>query len=165
MKVVAWNCRGLGNQPAVQGLLDMQKAEDPDILFLSETKLDRNRMQRFKGMLNMQNLEVRDCVGKSGGLALFWKKEVKVQVKPGASRDHIDAEITGEDGFLWRLTGIYGEPKVGRREKTWKLMRTLHGHSGLPWLCCGDFNEILFAEKKQGGSRGHKQVWADFKVP
>ena len=30
------NCRGLGNQPAVHGLLDLQKAEEPDILFLSK---------------------------------------------------------------------------------------------------------------------------------
>ncbi|XP_021315303.1 uncharacterized protein LOC110434863 [Sorghum bicolor] len=40
MKIVAWNCRGLGNRPAVQGLLDLQKSEKADILFLSETKLD-----------------------------------------------------------------------------------------------------------------------------
>ena len=39
MKAVGCNGRGIGNQPAVQGLLDLQRREDPDILFLSETKL------------------------------------------------------------------------------------------------------------------------------
>ena len=40
MKLVAWNCPGLGNGPIICGLLNLQK-EDPDVLFLSETKMDR----------------------------------------------------------------------------------------------------------------------------
>lgn len=156
MKVVAFNCRGFGNQPAVEGLLELQKVEDPDILFLSETKLDRERMKRIKVLLGMPNMEVKDCEGQSGGLALLWKKDVNVRVNPGMSRYHIDADVTGEDGFVWRLTSIYGEPKHGEKEKTWKLLRILHGRSSLPWMCFGDFNEILFASEKQGGpDRSH----------
>jgi hypothetical protein len=41
------------------------------------------------------------------------------------SKYHIDTEITEPDGFVWRFTGIYGEPKTEDREKTWKLLRTL----------------------------------------
>jgi exonuclease III len=48
MRIVAFNSRGLGNGPAVKGLLDIQKKEDPDILFLSETKLDGKRMEGFQ---------------------------------------------------------------------------------------------------------------------
>ena len=148
MKAIAANCRGLGNQPAEDSLLELQKAEVPDILFLSETKLDKKGMQKFKVLLNMPHMEVVDCVGRSGGLALFWKKDVKLVVHPGASRFHIDADVTEDDGFVWRLTGIYGEPKSGGKENTWKLMRILHGRSNLPWMCFGDFNEVLFASEK-----------------
>lgn len=45
MKICAWNSRGLGNGPAVRGLLDFQKREDPDVLFLLETKLDKRRLE------------------------------------------------------------------------------------------------------------------------
>jgi hypothetical protein len=77
MKAVSQNYQGLGNQPAVRGLLDLQKAEDP---FLSETKLSEKEMERFRWMLNMPNMIVVDCVGRSGGLALFSQKCVEGKV-------------------------------------------------------------------------------------
>jgi exonuclease III len=63
MRITTWNCRGLGNGPAVRGLLDLQKQEDPDILFLSETKLDGRKMETLKWQLGMNNLVTRDCEG------------------------------------------------------------------------------------------------------
>jgi hypothetical protein len=71
MRLIAWNYRGLGNGPAVRGLLDVQKKEDPNVLFLSETKHDRQWMEGLRWRLNMSNMVVKDSVGASGGLALF----------------------------------------------------------------------------------------------
>ena len=43
-----------------------------------------------------------------------------------------------------------------KKVETWRLMRTLNHQSSLPWICPGDFNEILFNHEKQGGiPRGH----------
>jgi exonuclease III len=71
MKIVAWNCPGLGNDPAAKGLLALQKEVDPNILFLSETKINGRRMKPFRWKLGLTNLVVKDCEGRSGGLALF----------------------------------------------------------------------------------------------
>ena len=67
------------------------------------------------------------------------------------SRYHIDAVIKEEDGREWRFTGIYGDPKVEERDKTWKLLRILKNKYKKPWLCAGDFNEIMFGYEKEGG--------------
>ncbi|KAE8800591.1 Retrotransposon protein [Hordeum vulgare] len=54
-----------------QILLDIQKKEDPDMLFSSETKLDARRIEWWKWKLGMTGLVVKDCEGKGGGLAMF----------------------------------------------------------------------------------------------
>ena len=41
MKILAWNCKGLRNQLAVQELFDIVQAQDPSIVFLSEMWSDR----------------------------------------------------------------------------------------------------------------------------
>jgi exonuclease III len=121
MRLVAWNRRGLGNGPTVQGLLDVQKKEDPDVLFLSETKHGKRWMEGFRWKLNMTNMVVKDSVGAKGGLALFWKKEVDLRVL-SCSRYHIDTLIKEEDGGVWRFTSMYGESRSEEKEKTWKLL-------------------------------------------
>jgi hypothetical protein len=87
-----------------------------------------------------------------------------VQQIGAPSRYHIDTEITEEDAFTWRFTGIYGEPKVEERAKTWRLLRTLKHQNDKPWLCVGDFNEILFAWEKEGGVPKPQAQMDNFKM-
>lgn len=163
MRITTWNCRGLGNGPAVRGLLDLQKRVDPDILFLSETKLDERRTQWLKYLLGMSNMVVKDCKGKSGGLALLWKRHVHVELR-NYSRYHIDVKIVEQDGFTRRFTGIYGEPATDKRDKTWDLLRILDQQIKLPWLCAGDFNEVLYCHEKKGGSARATRQMETFKI-
>jgi endonuclease/exonuclease/phosphatase family metal-dependent hydrolase len=50
----------------------------------------------------------------------------------------------------WRFTGFYGQLNRQRREETWHLLWFLHSTSTLPWLCAGDFNEVLTEEEHFG---------------
>ncbi|XP_020177948.1 uncharacterized protein [Aegilops tauschii subsp. strangulata] len=128
----------------------MQKKEDPDILFLFETRMNKNKVEKLRYILNMPNLVFKAYEGKSEGLALLWKRDVNLALR-WMGRMHIDATITEADGFKWRLTGIYGQAKTELKEETWKLLRTLHLQEKMPWVCMGDFNEILYNFEKQGG--------------
>jgi hypothetical protein len=152
MKIIAWNCRGLGNSPAVSGLLKCQKFEEADILFLSKTKLDERRMVTIHVQLGMANMEVVDCEGKGGGLAVLWRRGVDL-VCHSKSKYHIDMEVREIGGGWWRFTGIYGEARTNLKHKTWEVMEDLRLQQslGIPWLCVGDFNEILFHHEKEGG--------------
>lgn len=89
--------------------------------------------------------------GHSGGLALLWKPETMVAIQ-GFSRWHIDAHITcNKTGITWRITGFYGHPDTGKREETWSILESLGRENQLPWLCIGDYNEIVTQSEKFGG--------------
>jgi exonuclease III len=154
MKLAAWNCWGLGNNPAVWGLLNFQKSEQVDILFLSETKMTKRRMARFKQMLSLGNMVVVDAVGKRGGIVEFWRSGVDVSLR-GKLKNHIDIEIKDDNNTCWRFSGVYGESRAELKHETWTLMRRLftqQENNPMPLLCTGDFNEILFHHEKEGGT-------------
>ena len=78
--------------------MKLQKEEDPDIIFLSETKPDRGRMSKFRDKLGLYHMEVKNNVGMSSGLALFTRRGINVTVR-WMGRMHIDAIVEGEDGY------------------------------------------------------------------
>jgi hypothetical protein len=98
----------------------------------------------------MPNMEVRDCDGKCGGLAIFWKKDVVFRLR-AVSRLHIDGDVVEKDGFVWHFMGVYGEPRTDQRELTWRALHTLIAVARQPWMCAGDFNEVLLSCEKEGG--------------
>ncbi|XP_074299289.1 uncharacterized protein LOC141630356 [Silene latifolia] len=97
-----------------------------------------------------------DSMGRSGGLDFLWRKEVDCTFI-SSSVHHIDFHVRGEEGE-WRITGFYGWPAVADRHLSWELLRLLARQSTLPWVCLGDFNEILFSTEMKGGSRPQRQM-------
>ena len=81
-------------------------------------------------------------INRGGGLVLLWKNEIEVDVK-SSSLNYIDVTINKNSEKPWRFTGFYGEPDTHKRFESWDLLHSLHRRSSLPWLCAGDFNEIV----------------------
>lgn len=118
------------------------------MVFLMETRLSKDRAHELQRMLGFLNGHVVPSEGLSGGLALFWKKGIVVFAQT-MSRSHIDIVISCDELEVkqWRFTGFYGEPRRERRKNSWYLLKFLRAQLDLPWLCAGDFNEILSAEE------------------
>ena len=80
--------------------------------------------------------------GRSGGLVLYWKDSINLKVE-GSGKNYIDAIIDKNTETEWRLTSFYWEPETARRIEAWDIVRNLNSRLDSPWLCCGDFNEII----------------------
>ncbi|XP_017979793.1 PREDICTED: uncharacterized protein LOC18594299 [Theobroma cacao] len=111
-------------------------------------------METIRIRLGMDGCLAVDANDRSGGLAMVWRKTADVTVT-SYSRYHIDTEIMLR-GSKWRFIGFYGHPKANERHQSWSLLRQLESRSQLSWLCIGDFNEILFANKRKAELTGGK---------
>nr|CCA66036.1 hypothetical protein [Beta vulgaris subsp. vulgaris] len=152
--ILSWNCRGMGSPSALSALRRLLASENPQIVFLSETKLKSYEMESVKKKLKWEHMVAVDCEGecrkRRGGLAMLWRSEIKVQVM-SMSSNHIDIVVGEEAQGEWRFTGIYGYPEEEHKDKTGALLSALARASRRPWLCGGDFNLMLVASEKKGG--------------
>jgi hypothetical protein len=78
-----------------------------------------------------------------GGLAMLWNERVDLKLNT-YSRNHIDVLVVEKgSGIEYRLTGFYGNAETSKRKESWALLKHLSQQSAVPWVCLGDFNEIL----------------------
>ena len=78
MKILAWNCQGLTSARAVRALLDLQRCVQPDVFFLSETHLQKAKEEKLRRKLGCDHLIIFESDGRSRGLLMMWKKEVRI---------------------------------------------------------------------------------------
>ena len=150
MSILCWNYRGFGNRQTIQELEDLVQAQDPAVVFLAETWLLNARLGGIKETLQIGDFFGVSKVSLGGGLALFWKKDVVVDVE-SSSLNHIDFLINKGKEDEWRFTGFYGASETQKRVKSWDLIRSLHNRFRVPCLVVGDFNEIIKSSEKRGG--------------
>jgi hypothetical protein len=104
-------------------------------------------MRRLRHRLGLKGFAGFSSDGLSGGLALFWHDQINVEVQHVNER-YIDAYVSeSPNSPQWRLTCVYGEPRVENRHRMWEIMRELKTLSTLPWIVVGDFNECLWQEE------------------
>jgi exonuclease III len=149
MSVISWNCRGIGSLSAIPDLKYLVRHFNPDVLFLSETLVKRNKIEAFRYLLGFDSCVSVDCVGRSGGLALFWRNSSNCQLV-NYSNNHITVEFSDSVIGLWRLTGYYGYPNGERRRAAWDFLCQLSNEYIGPWCIFGDFNDIMDPCEKRG---------------
>lgn len=158
MSIISWNCRGVGNASTIRELREIAKKFAPTLLCIIETQIDKARVENLASSVGYDKAFAVSSVGRSGGIGLFWNNNLDIEIL-GYSVYHLDCGIR-ETGFdPWRLTVVYGEAQTHLRHHTWNTLKNIAGSSSLPWLCIGDFNEVLRPDEQEGvGQRSNAQI-------
>ena len=117
MSCLSWNCRGLGNPQTEDEVVALVTTKDPKLVFLMETKVDKPILERVGRRIQFTNLFFVPRINSGGGLALYWKSELVVDVQSFSNR-HIDAFINHGADDAWRFTGFYGDPETASRDNS-----------------------------------------------
>jgi hypothetical protein len=157
MKLLSWNCRGLGKASAVRALRQLILTHNLDIVFslkLNFKMLILGKKTNSFGQ-SLSNMFVVDCNitqnNRGGGLAMLWTNNVNLNII-GFNENMIDCYVDCDNiESSWRATGVYGFPKHHQKTLTCDLISNLnHNNIHENWLLFGDFNLILNSCEKQG---------------
>jgi hypothetical protein len=98
----------------------------------------------LKWWLGLKHAVGIDSAGYGGGLVLFWHESVEV-VLLGMCPRCIETKVKDVRLSSWyRITFVYGEPRVESPHLMWDLLCRLQTVADVPWLVMGDFNEAMW---------------------
>ncbi|XP_074342205.1 uncharacterized protein LOC141679663 [Apium graveolens] len=144
MNVLSWNCRGLGLPRTVRVLGDLIRTHKPKFLFLSETISYANKVEELRVKFGFAQCFSVDRVGRSGGLAIFWRNNVNCEVT-SYSRNHVNVNFLNNGAAVWSPSCFYGCPESDRMRTSWNIIRRLADVAQIPWV-------IIAEISLQGGS-------------
>src|ERR1044072_6397447 len=156
MRILSWNCRGLGSLQADRAMRRLIADENPDVVFLMETRRTDQEMLSLRRNDFFSNIFHVCCTRRNrhpvGGLCLFWKKDLNITIIQ-YSLNHIlfTVEMPCSNSKMQCLA-IYGFPESQNKTQTWNLVKSFTPDVSVPWACFGDFNDLLSPNDKLGGN-------------
>lgn len=141
MKIMAWNCRGLGGSFTISQLKESIRLHLPDIIFISETKQKKGFVHTVSKRLKWKGRwDVVDPVGRSGGLLVVWGEKVSIcRIIKSDFCIELEIECEGVEGRMW-IIFIYASAIDQVRREQWEILKVKRDSWGKKWIMGGDFN-------------------------
>lgn len=97
-------------------------------------------------------------IQRRDGLAMFWKQDIDLKVVDSSPK-FIDAIVNAGKENSWHFTGFYGALETQNHHQFWSYLQRPLQKFSLPWICAGNFNEIIRSHEKVGGRiRPYRQM-------
>ncbi|MDV3200531.1 MAG: endonuclease/exonuclease/phosphatase family protein [Pigeon pea little leaf phytoplasma] len=151
MKMVMWNCRGLGKPLTVHNIKEIGKSHSPEVLFLCETKNNTLMVTEQCHKLGFNMVHCVSPQGMAGGLALAWKEEASVVIEGEAD---FYVQFRWEDKALmrsWQVFAVHLSSDERVRNQQYDTLIELIKSAGQYYIIAGDFNAISSYHEKAGG--------------
>ena len=100
MKLLSWNCQGLGNPWTGCSLRKIVREQAPNVCFLMETQLDKKGFENLYSEFPYQNKIIVKKLDSGGGLALLWKDDIRMDLI-NFNNNHVLTKVKEEDGSEW----------------------------------------------------------------
>jgi hypothetical protein len=148
LKLVGWNCRGMGkdldSSTKMEYLARLMNSTSAQITFISEIRTSRYNSSHLNSRFNTAGSFVVPSNGRSGGLWLLWSDEVHVSVKFCNHYMILALVLNRTTNVDFALACIYGDPHHRHTRMIWDhVFNFVNDNLGKPVVCLGDLNNIM----------------------
>ncbi|KAF7818437.1 reverse transcriptase [Senna tora] len=162
INILAWNARGAASADFQRAIMDLKNRHLPRVVFISETRVGGIRAENIIKSIGYDGFYKVDPMGYAGGLWLMWNSSfVKMDIH-GESFQEIQATMEVSN-FRFLVSFVYASPIRDRRKVLWSNLMNLAEIHSMPWLICGDFNDVLSLDEKWGGLPASSSRIREFK--
>jgi exonuclease III len=149
MKILLWNCRGVGNLNFRRNFSAFMRYHHLAIVVLMETHIFGQRAVSVSSALGFDRVVCSDTVGYSGGIWLLWDSaQVQLDVlSMNPQVIHASVQVSSSKAF-WLFSAVYASPSFDSWLELWDHLAAFADTHSLPWVVAGDFNEILSNHEK-----------------
>lgn len=141
-------------------LIDSTKAQ---VIFISENRNSSISAKSLKSCFNLDSAHVIPAQGQSGGLWLFVKSDLEVDVVSVSQYYFFCLCTVVQTRKKFGLVCLYGDPHHQKTAMIWAQVRSfVVTNMNLPILCMVDLNNIMHANEKLGPNSANKKHISDF---
>ena len=153
IKVLSWNCRGLGHPSKTAALKDLIDQEKPGIIMIQETKQRQQEMQRTIGQLKQYDGSICEARGASGGITTMWNKNIWICTSNTINQYWIKVILEKQSKYKQIVVyNIYSPNHFRDKEQCWAtLQEDIQAEDNSNIILGGDLNLILHSNEKRGG--------------
>jgi exonuclease III len=155
MKIISWNCRGMGSKVKEEATRSLIRREAPDILLIQETKMeDIEFLQISKKVWKGSSGQAVSARGASGGLGSLWNPLKYRLVTEWHNTHWLFFKLQPLDSReAFSLFTVYVPTNIGEKKECWDSIRHLLELEKLKnIIVAGDLNLTLRMEEKRGGT-------------
>ena len=149
--IMFWNCQGVLSQGFCRTFNGFVRSYNPTLVAVFEPRVSGIKADNFIRKSGFARSHRVEAVGFSRGIWLLWKECLDVEIVMN-HRQFIHLRVSNNSGLIFSIIAIYASLILSVRKQLWSDLDKLAGFVQGPWLPGGDFNAILNASEKQGGS-------------
>lgn len=161
--IISWNVRGLNKAGKFREISSRLQNLNPAITVLIETRVKEKNADRIRKKMKLNGYYLDNYPNhENGRIWLQWDD----------SRRHIDCihstdqmlhcRVTDAAGvFMFWMTAVYAHNQLNRRKTLWQDIVKIYTQQTGPWVLIGDFNNVLKAEDRIGGTAVTENEYID----
>lgn len=151
MRILSWNCRGLGQPSTISDLKESLRRHLPDLVFLCETTKKNAFVRTVCKNLKFQSRWVAvEPEGQSGGLLLCWSKDTIVyHIVTSSFGIEVEFETQESKGKCWGVF-LYISSSNDIAASQWEYLLDQKRKWGENWFLVGDINDIKESDEQKG---------------